>query len=301
VTAYRRLTGELFVGSHAVAEGLLSKRQIEAGLYRRVLRNVYAEPHLVHDHRLKARAAALLMPPEAAVGGRSAAAWFGAPFSSASDPVLVVVPQDSRWKGPRGVQVHRTDLRPGDLRTSDDGVRLTTARRTSWDVATLETTMSAVALLDGMVRDAALNDGELTEAVLAHEFTGRRGRWGSRRAQFILPLVDGRAMSPPESRVRVACHLAGLPHPVPQFEVFASGVFLGQVDLAWPEARLIVEYEGAYHFDGLQIISDDARYEAFVAAGWRVIRLSSLDLHDLDGVVERIRAALGWSVATGRG
>jgi len=292
VTTYRRLTGELFVGSHAVAEGFLTKRQIESGLYRRVLRNVYAEPTLVHDHRLKARAASLLMPVEAAIGGRSAAAWFGAPFSSASDPVLVVLPQDCRWKGPRGVQVHRTDLRPDEMWTSDDGVRLTTVRRTAWDVATLEPVMTAVAVIDGMLHDARLNDGELTEAVLASAFLARRGRWGSRRAQFLLPLVDGRAMSPPESRVRVACHLGGLPHPIPQLTIYEQGVFLGQVDLAWPEAKLIVEYEGAYHFDELQISSDDARYERLVAAGWRVIRLSSIDLRDLDAVVGRISAAL---------
>jgi hypothetical protein len=294
VTTYRRLTGDLFVGSHAVAEGFLTKKQVESGLYRRVLRNVYAESHLVHDHRLKVRAAALLMPPEAAIGGRSAAAWFGAPFSSASDPVLVVVPRDCRWKGPKGVQVHRTDLRGRDVWTSEDeGVRLTTPRRTAWDIATLEQVMTAVALLDGMLRDARLNDGELTEAVLALEFARRRGQWGSRRAQFLLPLVDGRAMSPPESRVRVACHLAGLPHRVPQLEIVEGGVFLGQVDLAWPEEKLIVEYEGAYHFDELQIVRDDARYEALVAAGWRIIRLSSIDLRDLDAVVQKIATALG--------
>ena len=132
----------------------------------------------------------------------------------------------------------------------------------------------------------------MTESALAVEFMGRRGRWGSRRATALLPLVDGRAMSPPESRVRLACHLAGLPHPVPQFEVVHEGSFLGQVDLAWLEAKLVVEYEGAYHFDELQIRKDDDRYAALVAAGWRVIRLSSVDLRDLDAVVARIRAAL---------
>jgi len=287
-----RYNGGLFLGSHAVSEGLFTKRQIESGLFRRVLRNVYAEPDVVHDHRLRARAAGLLMPSEAAIGGRSAAAWFGAPFASVADPVLVVVPRDCRWKGPRGVQVHRTDLRPDEIWTSDDGVRLTTVRRTAWDTATLDPLMAAVALIDGMLHDARKNDGELTEAVLALEFANRRGQWGSRKAQFLLPLVDGRAMSPPESRVRVACHLGGLPHPTPQFEVYEGGLFLGQVDLAWPEAKLIVEYEGAYHFDELQIVEDDARYEALVAAGWRVIRLSSIDLRDLDAAVERIRIAL---------
>src|SRR3954469_11964125 len=292
VMSSRNFNGGLFVGSHAVAEGLFTKRQLHSGLFRRVLHNVYAEIGVVHDHVLKARAAALLMPPEAAIGGRSAAAWFGAPFSSATDPVLVVVPRGCPWTGPRGVQVHRTDLSPAEAWTTKDGVRLTTVRRTAWDIATLESTMTAVPLLDGMVRDAVVNGGDLTEEALAHEVTSRRGRWGSRRAQFLLPLVDGRAMSPPESRVRVACHLGGLPHPIPQLTIYEQGVFLGQVDLAWPEAKLIVEYEGAYHFDELQISSDDARYERLVAAGWRVIRLSSIDLRDLDAVVGRISAAL---------
>jgi Protein of unknown function (DUF559) len=292
VLTSRRFLGGLFVGSHAVSQRLLTKRQLESGLYRRVLRNVYADPGLRHDHELKARAAALLMPAEAAVGGRSAAGWFGAPFSSSADPVLVVVPRSCRWVGPRGVQVHRTDVRPQDVWITDDGVRLTTADRTAWDVATIEPTATAVALLDGMLRDGRERAGGLTAPALAAELLRRRGQWGSRRASALLPLVDGRAMSPPESRVRVACHLARLPHPVPQFEIFEDGVRLAQVDLAWPEAKLVVEYEGAYHFDELQIVKDDGRYARLVAAGWQVIRLSSVDLRDLDDVVGRIRAAL---------
>jgi hypothetical protein len=292
VSTYRRFFGGLFVGSHAMAEGFLTKRQLESAPYRRVLHNVYAEPGLVHDHRLKALAAALLMPAEGAIGGRSAAAWFGAPFASAADPVLVVVPPGCPWNGPHGVRVHKTRLRTDEIWTDEDGVRLTTARRTAWDIATLEPTLTAVALIDGMLHDGRSHDGGLTEAALAQEFLGRRGQWGSRRAIALLPLVDGRAMSPPESKVRVVCRLAGLPPAVPQFEVFDGGVFLGQVDLAWPEAKLVVEYEGAYHFDEIQIRKDDHRYERLVAAGWRVIRLSSADLHDLDAVVERIRAVL---------
>ena len=108
-------TGGLFIGSHAVSEGWLTKRQLDSGPYRRVLRNVYASPDAVVDHRLKARAAALLMPAAAAIGGRSAAAWLGAPLSLPTDPVLVVVPPDCRWKGPRGVQVHRTGFSSREL------------------------------------------------------------------------------------------------------------------------------------------------------------------------------------------
>ena len=292
MTTFRRFTGGLFIGSHAVAEGWLTRRQVESGLFQRVLHNVYVDASVVIDHQLRARAAALLMPPEAAIAGRSAAAWYGAPFANGTDPVVVVAPQGCGWDGPRGVRVHTTDLLPSEVRTTEDGIRVTTVRRTAWDVARWEPTLTGVALLDGMLRDQALNRGELTEAVLVAEFTARRGQWGSRRAQFVLSLVDGRAMSPPESKVRAMIQMKGLPRPVPQYEVHEAGVFLGQVDLAWPEAKLIVEYEGAYHFDDVQIRKDDARYEALLAAGWRVIRLSSIDLQDLDAVVRRVEEAL---------
>src|SRR4051794_2783624 len=118
------------------------------------------------------------------------------------------------------------------------------------------------------------------------------GRWRARRGLLALSLGDGRARSPAESWVRVACHLAGLPAPVPQFVVTDHGRWLAQVDLAWPEAKLVVEYEGAYHFEGTQIAKDDSRYARLIAAGWRVIRLSSADLRDMDAVVARIKAAL---------
>lgn len=292
MTTHRHFTGGLFVGSHAVAEGWLTKRRLDSGPYRRVLHNVYTSPDVELDHRLKARAAALLMPAGAAVAGRSAAAWFGASLSTPTDPVLVVVPPGCRWKGPRGVQVHRSQLRPGEAWTDDDGVRLTSVCRTAWEIATLETVTTAVTFLDAMLRHARDSGGDLTEEALAHQFLLRRGRWGSRRAAVVLPLVDGRAMSPPESRLRVACHFAGVPEPIPQFEIVQNGVFLGRVDLAWPDARVVVEYEGEYHFDGLQIVKDDARYERLTAAGWRVIRLSSFDLRNMDAVVARVRDLL---------
>jgi hypothetical protein len=255
------------------------------------MHNVYADPALPDDHQLRARAAALLMPRDAAIGGRSAAAWFGAPFASASDPVLVVAPTGCSWDGPRGVRVHKTDLHPDEIWTTGDGIRLTTVERTAWDVATMETVPRAVALIDGLLRG-----GRLTEEALVAEVARRTGRWRSQRAHVVLSFVDGRAQSPPESYVRVACARAGLPRPVPQYVVEVDGVFLAQVDLAWPEAKLVVEYEGAYHFDSeLQIRKDDERYARLLAEGWRVIRLSSADLWELDAVVDRIRTALGES------
>jgi hypothetical protein len=176
-------------------------------------------------------------------------------------------------------------LDPGDILTIDD-VQVTSALRTAWDVAALESLGSSVAALDAMVRAGSVSLDELS--VLAAD---RTGCWGVTKVRRALPLVDARAESPPESRVRVALVLAGLA-PVPQYEVRCAGQFLGRVDLAFPEARVAIEYEGAYHFQDGQIIRDDERYDRLRAAGWTVIRLSANDLRDLDAVVARIRAVL---------
>jgi hypothetical protein len=183
------------------------------------------------------------------------------------------------------VKVHRTDLGPLDVDVLDD-LPVTSALRTAWDVAALESIGTAVAALDAMVRKGTVRCVDLQ--TMAAEGTGR---WGITKVRKVVPLVDPRADSPPESRVRVACVLAGL-RPVPQYEVLDGGVVLGWVDLAFPEERLAIEYEGAYHFEGTQIVRDDARIARLVAAGWRVIRLSAADLRDLDAVVARIRAEL---------
>lgn len=277
----------VFVGSRAIAEGRLTRRQLVEGPYVRVLHGVYADPTLSRDHLLRCRAAALLMPPGAALCGRSAAALLGAPAPSYRDPVTVVVPAPGKWRGPAGVRVHRATLPPPDVLDDGYGLRWTTATRTAWDVAALEPTATAVGVLDALVRSSRLRQADLRS--LLHRRAGQRG---SRRARTAFDLVDGRSESPPESWVRVACVLGGLPVPTPQYDVVEGGRWLARVDLAWTEQRLVVEYEGEYHFDGTQIARDDVRVARLVAAGWRVIRLAAHDLRDMDGVVARIRAAL---------
>ncbi|MGY1623339.1 DUF559 domain-containing protein [Geodermatophilus sp. SYSU D00965] len=277
------LTG-LFVGSQAVADGLLTAKQLRERSYRRLVQGVYADPGLEFDHRLRCQGVALLLPPGTAIGGHSAAAWHGAPFAGLHDPVTVVRPATVQWRGPREVRVHRSDLDATDVEWHD--VPVTSALRTAWDLAALESRGAAVAALDAMVRCRAVSLNGLS--AMANAGTGR---WGVTRVRKAVALVDPRAESAPESRVRVALVVAGLT-PVPQYEVRVAGAFVARVDLAFPEARLAIEYEGAHHFTDGQIARDDSRLRRLRAAGWRVIRLSATDLRDLDGVVARVRAAL---------
>ena len=172
----RPLPHGVFLGSHALAEGAVTRRQLQGGLFRRVLHDVYADPRLPFDHALVCRAVALRMPPDAALAGRSAATWWGAAFAGPNDAVTVVVPSASPWRGPRGVRVHRTDLAPGEV-VVDEDIRLTSSLRTAWDVATLERTADAVATLDGMLRSQALDPSDIATLL-----AGARGRWQGQRA-----------------------------------------------------------------------------------------------------------------------
>ncbi len=60
-------------------------------------------------------------------------------------------------------------------------------------------------------------------------------------------LADGLAESPQETRLRLRLHRSGLPPPVAQYEVRCDGRFVARVDLAWPEQRLALECDGAWH------------------------------------------------------
>ena len=287
MSTYRQLSEGVFVGAHAIAEGFLTARRLREGPFVRVLHGVYADASQPRDHLLRCRAAAALMPGGAVLGGRSAASVLGAPQPGYSAPVTVMLPDGVQWTGPSGVRTRRAQLPTADVVRRADGLHHTTAVRTAWDVAATESTATAVGVLDAMLRA-----DDVTEADLRTLLTDGVGRWGVTRARRALGLCDRRSQSPPESWVRVACALAGLPAPVPQLEIYSAGVWLGQVDLAWPEHRVVVEYEGEYHFDGVQIAKDDHRYDRLIAAGWTVIRLAAHDLRDMDDVVRRIAAAL---------
>jgi hypothetical protein len=285
VSSYRRLLPGVFIASDAIAEGILTRKQLRERSYRRLVHGVYADPSIPLDHRLRCRAVALLLPPGTAIGAHSAAAWYGAPFAGAHDPVTVLRPPGVEWKGPRGVRVHHSRT-AFDVLTDADDVPVTTPVRTAWDTAALEPLGTAVAALDAMVRAGAVQRDALTAMTLTDV-----GRWGVAKVRRAVGLVDPRAESPPESRVRVALVLAGL-SPVPQFDVVDGGTWLGRVDLAFPDAKIAIEYEGAYHFEDGQIVRDDVRYALLRSAGWTVIRLGATDLRDLDAVVARVSAAL---------
>ena len=105
-------------------------------------------------------------------------------------------------------------------------------------------------------------------------------------------LADGLAESPQETRLRLLLVRGGLPTPVAQFVVRDGGRFVARVDLAWPDRRLAVEYDGVWHGERGQFARDRDRLNRLLAAGWRVVFVTARDLHRPQELVARVAAAL---------
>lgn len=140
--------------------------------------------------------------------------------------------------------------------------------------------------LEVMLTRSIVGRSELTEA--GARLVGR----GARRAQQTVALADPRAESPPESRLRVLLALAGL-DAVPQYRVRdEAGNVLARVDLAFPEYRIAIEYDGAWHAEERQFARDRRRLNRLVAAGWVVLHVTAADMRDPAALVARVRALL---------
>jgi very-short-patch-repair endonuclease len=82
-----------------------------------------------------------------------------------------------------------------------------------------------------------------------------------------------------ESVLRWLILEAGLPLPELQHVITdASGAFLGRVDLAWPAAKVLVEFDGNVHRERRVFVSDVRRQNGLVLAGWTVLRFTSADV-----------------------
>lgn len=82
-----------------------------------------------------------------------------------------------------------------------------------------------------------------------------------------------------ESWVRVTLALAGVPRPEPQLVVRDElGGFVARVDLAWPDQRLVVEYDGDHHRDRAVWVRDLRRREELERLGWTVLVVTAADV-----------------------
>ena len=86
-------------------------------------------------------------------------------------------------------------------------------------------------------------------------------------------------------------HLAGVAV-VAQYWVMRDGEVVARVDLALPDIRLAVEYDGQWHADRHQLGRDRARLRELDQAGWYVYHVTKEDLRNPDALVRNIKAVI---------
>lgn len=245
------------------------------------------------------RAYVARMPPTHVFSHLTAASLHGMPlphWAHADRRLHVTVPASCRPPQMRGVVGH--ELRESQMDVQlQDGLPVTSPLQTWFDLGPLLYRSDLVAAADFLCagREPRHTPAELRAA--AARLVGRRG---CRRLREAASFARARVDSAKETEVRLLLVDAGLPEPVVNLELTdAFGRFVARVDLAWPDWRVCIEYEGDGHrTDRAQFRSDITRRERVEDLGWRVIRVTDDDLRNGGReLLRRVRAALagrGW-------
>jgi hypothetical protein len=150
--------------------------------------------------------------------------------------------------------------------------------------------------------DSAVNLGQVPLEDVQRLGGACAGRRGVQRLRALLPLVDGRAQSPLETRIRLACVDGGVPPDDLQYAVRNGwGEILGRADLAWWRGRrrpLVAEADGAEpHSRPEALFRDRHRANDFMLADVDMIRFTWADAHRSAYVASIVRAALAREAA----
>jgi hypothetical protein len=291
--------GAPFRGTEALAAGLLTRARLYGPRYRRVYPDVYLPADRELDLATRSRAAYLLVRDRGGVlAGYAAAAVLGVDCAPDDAPAEVLLATNSRPHP--GLLIHRGTATGADLTVVGD-LRVTSPLRTAWDLARRLPLVEAVVVVDalaGGVRgggsgvaggDPAAGTGAVTgggavaggfaPAELLARRAAEPGARGSRRLVEAVALADPRAESPPETRLRVALIRAGLPRPEVQFPVLDEyGFELARADLAYPAAKLAIEYDGSTHFEPSRARRDRERDGELAGIGWQTLRVVADDV-----------------------
>lgn len=250
---------------HRVYEGVTNRE------LSRVVRGVYVRAGTELGTLGRAAAASLVVSRHAVLCDRTAA-WLHGVDVWRYAQLDVEPPLDCfvfRGKDP----MSREECRGGsrDLIREDwdwiGRVRVTTPLRTAVDLACLLPRREALAAVDALMRVHELKPEDLQRLIRRY-----RRRRGVVQARQIVSLADPRAESSGESWTRLELIDRGLPVPELQYWVTVSGVPTYRLDLAYPHARIAIEYDGQrHHTSATDRAHDDARRAQLRRLGWHVV------------------------------
>jgi hypothetical protein len=294
---------ETALRSIAAARGVLLRREaIEIGLEDRDLRRAVRSGDLVKvrhgAYAFTDEVAELTATGRHALLGRAVMRTLGDRVA-ASHHTACALHDMELWDVPLNV-AHVTRLDGGAGRAEGDvhhheGLVLADDVQVVGDVRAMRPARAALesAALSGVERGlVTVNSGLHRKLFSADELMAQHRlmqSWpGSQHLQVVTRLADGRAESVGESRTLFMLWSQGLPMPELQFEVRENGRLVGITDFAWPEHRLIVEFDGRLKYEkflrpgekpGDAVFREKIREDHIRrVTGWRVVRLIWADL-----------------------
>lgn len=276
-----------FRGSTALADGVITPGVLRGPRYRRLFPDIYAAVDLKPDLALRSRAAYLWLGGTGVLGGFSSAEIYAARCAPPEAAVEIVV-MGKHLRGPPGVLVRR-DVLAADERRWYQGVDVTTPVRTAYDLARRGDLTEAVVSLDALAGRFGFAPAEILE--LSARYPRARGR---RQLAAVVDHAELLSESAMESRLRMLLVLAGLPRPKAQHCVTDhGGRIVAYVDLAYPDRRIAIEYEGEDHFERERAKRDTRRGTRLVDLGWAVFRYLASDVYSSpERTVGEVREAL---------
>jgi hypothetical protein len=194
-----------------------------------------------------------------------------------------------------GVQQHRGRILKGDL-AERNGVPVISPTRTALELTTILDTEHALVEIDDLLHRRLTTQGRLVSRYALMD------TWpDTLRTGLVLRLVDGRAESVGESRIRYLCWMQRLPTPIPNYPILdRHGREIHRVDLAWPDLGLFLEFDGKVKYQRYlrtgESVTDavlrEKKREELVCelTGWRCIRIVWADLYEPERTACRIRA-----------
>jgi very-short-patch-repair endonuclease len=279
--------GRPFRGSEAVAAGRLTRGALRGPRFRQLGTDTYVRASVPDEPRLAVHAAAVKAGPDAVITGWSACVWWRCEVVPWPPPPVELAAPDRRLRAAPGLLVCRARYRDEDI-VVEDGVRVTTCLRTAYDLAARCDLDTGVVAADGLGHVGEFAATDLL--ALAGELGPRRG---CRRIDGVAALMDPKAESPQETRVRLRLLRAGLPTPVTQYRVHSGLREVARVDFAWPERKLALEYDGADHTKDDRRGLDIDRLDELRKLGWTVIVVTKRQYRRPGWIEARVREELG--------
>ena len=287
----------------ATAHGVFLRREaIEVGVEDRTLRRAVRHGELVKvrhgayafaddwsaldqvgRHQVMGRAAMRTLGDRVAASHQTACSLFEMDLWDVPLGVVHVTRTDGgAGRSERDIRHHEGLVLPQDVQLMD-GFQVMRPARAALETATL------VGVERGLVTvSSGLHKGLFDEGALAAQHQLMQSWPNSQHLQVVARLADGRIESAGEARSLFLFWSQGLPMPELQYEVFGGGRLVGAVDFAWPEHRLLVEFDGRAKYTRYLRAGEDPGDAVFREklredhirrlTGWTVIRLVWADL-----------------------